>query len=172
MIVFDLACTREHVFEGWFASAEDFDSQQARGLVRCPVCDDATIVKRPSAVSVHVPAEGRSVARRDRPDASAGGEPHGQEASDAGADERHAVTTAVPAEIVALQRELLSRMRKYVRDTEDVGDRFAEEARRIHYEEAPRRTIRGRASSDDAEALRDEGIEFHALPAFLVDDVH
>jgi hypothetical protein len=172
MIVFDLACSREHVFEGWFASAEEFDSQQARGLVRCPVCNDATIVKRPSAVSVHVPADGSAAGRRERSGGTAAGEPRAETQEGAGSGERRAVTTAVPAEIVALQRELLARVRKYVRETEDVGDRFAEEARRIHYEEAPRRNIRGRASDDDAESLRDEGIEFHALPRYLVDDVH
>ncbi len=82
------------------------------------------------------------------------------------------MTHALPAEIVALQRELLSKMRKFVRETEDVGSRFADEARKIHYEESEQRNIRGRATLQEAEELREEGIEFHALPGFLVDEVH
>jgi hypothetical protein len=68
--------------------------------------------------------------------------------------------------------ELVERLRAIVRSAEDVGTRFPEEARRMHYDEAPARSIRGQASPDEAEALRDEGIEFASLPPFLVEDTH
>lgn len=156
MIIFDLACGRNHTFEGWFGSAEDFASQRARHLVRCPVCDDADVAKRPSAVAVHV----------------ASGAPASAPTPAAGPSESNAVAAGLPPEIVALQRELLTRLREHIASTENVGTRFADEARKIHYEEAPKRSIRGVASKEDAESLRDEGIEFHPLPAFLTDDVH
>jgi hypothetical protein len=146
MIVFDLTCTHGHRFEGWFASADDFERQSKAVLVRCPVCDDASVVRLPSA-KVHV---GRATV--DTPRA---------------AEEPDAETT-----IAGLPEELVRKLREIVRNTENVGTRFSEEARKIHYEEVPRRPIRGQASRDDADALRDEGIEFTPLPPFLTRDHH
>jgi hypothetical protein len=150
MIIFDLACTRGHRFEGWFASGEAFDGQQAGGHVRCPVCDDAGVSRLPSAhvaVSkggpVPVPAPAASPAPVPTQDATAG----------------------VPAEVIAKLREI-------VRGTENVGPRFPEEARRIHYNEAPARAIRGQASPEEADSLREEGIDFASLPPFLTEDRH
>jgi len=151
MIVFDLACTRGHRFEGWFASGEAFERQQAVGHVRCPVCDDAGVARLPSA---HVAV---SKGGRDPATAPARPSPTPVEASDA--------TAGLPAEVVAKLREI-------VRATENVGPRFPEEARRIHYDEAPARAIRGQASPDEAAALREEGIDFASLPPFLTEDRH
>ena len=156
MIVFDLACPSNHVFEGWFASAEDFVAQRERSLVRCPVCDDSGVVKRPSAVSFKRSAESRPAAD-PLPGAQSG-------AADSPPPE-------LP-QMGAIEREVLERIREYVRRTEDVGTRFAEEARRIHYDEVPRRNIRGRATAEQAQELRDEGIEFHSLPTIFTDEIH
>jgi hypothetical protein len=145
MIIFDLTCTHGHRFEGWFASADDFERQAKAVLVRCPVCDDASVVRVPSA-KVHV---GRATA--DAPRVAEEGE----------------VATAA-----GLPDELVRKLREIVRNTENVGHRFPEEARKIHYEEVPPRPIRGQASKDDAEALREEGIDFSALPPFLTRDHH
>jgi len=71
-----------------------------------------------------------------------------------------------------LPAEALAKLREIVRNTENVGRRFPEEARRIHYQEAPARAIRGQASRDEAQALTDEGIEFASLPSFLTNDTH
>ena len=147
MIVFDLVCAHGHRFEGWFASADDFERQSKAVLVRCPVCDDASVVRLPSA-KVHV---GRATV--DAPRAT--------EEPDADA------TMAA-----ALPDELVRKLREIVRNTENVGSRFPEEARKIHYEEIPGRPIRGQASKDEAEALRDEGIDFTPLPPFLTRDHH
>ena len=145
MIVFELTCAHGHRFEGWFASADDFERQAKAVMVRCPVCDDAGVVRVPSA-KVHV-----GKATIDVP--SAAEEPETEKAA-------------------GLPDELIRKLREIVRNTENVGPRFPEEARKIHYEEAPVRPIRGQASKDEADALRDEGIDFTALPPFLTRDHH
>jgi len=147
MIVYELTCAHAHRFEGWFGSGEDYASQRERGLVTCPICDDAHVERVPSA-RVSVP---RGTARP--PDAAAPSTPSAPAA------------TGLPA-------ELLAKMREVVKQTENVGTRFHEEARRIHYEEAQARPIRGQASADDAKALQEEGIDFSAVPPFLLPDSH
>jgi hypothetical protein len=151
MIIFELACAHGHRFEGWFASGEEFARQQERSLVACPICDDAHIERLPSArVSV-----AKGAARDNAPPAEAAEEPATSSAAAAG----------LPGEVIAKLREI-------VRSTENVGRRFPEEARKIHYREAPARAIRGQASRDEAQALTDEGIEFSSLPSFLTNDTH
>ncbi len=152
MIIFDLACTQGHRFEGWFASADDFARQVQGALVRCPICDDASVVRVPSA-RVRV---GRGVA----PAEIAPSMPV-------------PTATAAPAEAVAgLPAELLAKLRDVIRNTENVGRRFPEEARKIHYEEAPARAIRGQASKEESAALAEEGIDFSPLPEFLTRETH
>jgi hypothetical protein len=148
MIIFELACGQGHRFEGWFASAEDFSRQSESRIVRCPVCDDAGVARVPSA-KVRVGA-GSPVA-------------HDSE-----------TPRAVPAQpaIAGLPAELLAKLREVVRNTENVGPRFPEEARKIHYDEAPARAIRGQASKEESAALEEEGIEFSTLPDFLLRDTH
>ena len=145
MIVFDLVCGQGHRFEGWFASGDAFDEQQQRKLVRCPMCDELHVERLPSA---------RVRVRK------------GEAAVDApkSADAQEAVA-GMPA-------DLLSKLREVVKKTEDVGERFPEEARKIHYNESPQRAIRGRATKEDAEALKDEGIEFQTLPPYLTGENH
>ncbi|HVF64468.1 MAG TPA: DUF1178 family protein [Casimicrobiaceae bacterium] len=151
MIVYDLACAHGHAFEGWFASADAFAEQKSRSLVRCPVCDVADVDRRPSA-RVSVPRGTTAVP----PEAPAPAPP------------------AAPAQeaIAGLPAELIGKLREIVRNTENVGRRFPEEARKIHYDEVPARAIRGQASHEEAQALRDEGIEFSSLPPVLTSDTH
>ena len=148
MIVFDLSCARGHSFEGWFASGEEFLRQKAASMVRCPACDDASVERLPSA-KVRVRKQNATAAKSP-------------------------AAPAVPAQdaIAGFPPDLVARLREVVRNTEDVGERFAEEARKIHYEETPARPIRGKASSDDAQALAEEGIDFASLPAFLTRESH
>jgi len=151
MIIFELSCAHGHRFEGWFASGEEFTRQQERSLVTCPVCDDSHIERLPSArVSVT-----KGAARDNAPPA----EP---------VEERQDSDSAA----MGLPAEVLGKLRELVRNTENVGRRFPEEARRIHYKEAPPRAIRGQASHEEAKALTDEGIEFASLPPFLTRDTH
>jgi hypothetical protein len=134
MKVLNLRCADGHGFEGWFASEDDFAAQTARDGVACPLCGTTAISRLPSAPRLNV-------AR------------HSATAPEA--------TQGVP---VTLQSQWLRAVRHVMSSTEDVGDRFAEEARRIHYGEVEERGIRGRATSEDAEALREEGIAVMALP--------
>lgn len=151
MIVYELTCAHAHRFEGWFASGDDYASQRERGLVTCPICDDGHVERVPSA-RVSVPKGGAPAApTSDAPSQSR--TPSGD------------VTAALPA-------ELLAKLREVVKQTENVGTRFPEEARRIHYQEVPARPIRGQASPDDAKALQDEGIDFSSVPPFLLPDSH
>ena len=136
MKVLNLRCPHDHRFEGWFASEDDFASQDERGLVACPLCDDKAITRLPSAPRLNV-----STQRGDAPKPLAASE---------------IARTLVQGQWLRAMREVLNR-------TEDVGDRFPEEARRIHYGETKERGIRGLASSEDADALRDEGIEVVAM---------
>jgi hypothetical protein len=146
MIVFDLRCVHGHGFEGWFASSDEFVRQQDAQLVRCPICDVARVERLPSA-RVHVK---KSVATMDQP-----------------------VVKEAPQEAIAgFPADLVAKLRDIVRNTEDVGEKFPDEARKIHYEETPARAIRGKASREEAQALTDEGIEFSPLPPFLTRDSH
>lgn len=133
MLVLNLGCDKGHRFEGWFGSADDFESQQDRGLVSCPVCSSSRVQRLPSAPRLNV-------SRQREPAAAA------------------TATRPDP------QQTALQLVRQMLAKTEDVGERFAEEARRIHYGEAEERGIRGRASREDALALVEEGIEIIALP--------
>jgi hypothetical protein len=143
MIVYDLVCARQHRFEGWFASTEDYARQHDQTMIRCPVCDDAAIERRPSA--------NVQVGRAALPGAES-------------KSETEAVTSG--------EAEALRLMRRLVANAENVGRAFPEEARKIHYDEAPKRGIRGQASPEEAESLRDEGIDFMSLPGFLTRDLN
>lgn len=165
MIIYELTCIGGHRFEGWFGSSSDFESQRQALLVRCPVCDDPGISKVPFA-KVH---KGRTSSDRGTEERrSADADPSPPSAATA----QLAESAAMPPALAGAAAEILARLRAAVREASDVGQRFAEEARKIHYEEAPARSIRGQATAEEAEALRDEGIEFASLPSFLVDDSH
>ena len=153
MIVYDLVCAQQHRFEGWFASTDDFARQHRQTLIRCPVCDDAAVERRPSA--------NVQVGRAEQPASER--EP---------APQREAEAEREPAAVAQGEAEALRMMRRLVASAENVGRAFPEEARKIHYDESPKRGIRGQASPDEAEALRDEGIDFMSLPSFLTRDLN
>jgi hypothetical protein len=135
MKVLDLRCGHDHRFEGWFDSEDDFLSQDRRGLVTCPVCADDQVTRLPSAPRLNV--------------SNLRGEPE---------------TAAVPDAQTAMQTQWMRAVRHLMDQTEDVGERFPEEARRIHYGEIEQRGIRGQATREAADALREEGIEVFSLP--------
>lgn len=145
MKVFDLVCEHAHPFEGWFASTEAFDEQLAGSLVRCPVCDSAQVRRTPSAPRLNLSSPAQK--RDERPANPQAG----------------AQTTAMPT-VEQLRALWLEAARHLVRNTEDVGVRFAEEARRIHYQEAPERGIRGVTTADERAELEDEGIDVFSFP--------
>ena len=149
MIVFDLGCENNHRFEGWFASNDDFDRQIGQKLVNCPLCGNYNIARLPHAPNIKSGA-------RERP--------------------QRAEAAAVPTQQYAnIGTEVLAKVVQHIVDnTEDVGAAFPEEARRIYYRESPERRIRGTASRDEVDALKDEGIEVVALPlpAYRVGRTH
>jgi hypothetical protein len=148
MIVYDLACDSAHRFEGWFSSAEDFDLQAQAQRVSCPVCGSVTVSRQLSAPYVNT------------------------RSGTAGPGAAATQTAAVTGEVIeALRRKFVEHVLAH---TEDVGARFPEEARRIHYSETRERSIRGQASADDVQALREEGIEVLAVPGVPVppDQIH
>lgn len=154
--VFDLQCEYGHLFEGWFGSHEDYDSQQSRGLLTCPMCHSDTIEKRLSAPRLnvgHFDAETRA--------SEAGGTGMGPS--------RETVVASSPEalQLAQIQAAIMQQMRELVRNTENVGSGFAEEARRIHEGESEERPIRGTATPEEREALVEDGIAVVALPDFL-----
>jgi hypothetical protein len=138
MKVLNLRCANGHGFEGWFASDDEFMDQNGRSLIECPLCADRMISRMPAAPRLNL-----SGARETPP------------SNDNGNNKPE------PADLQALW---LATVRHMLANTEDVGQRFAEEARRIHYGETAQRGIRGQASPEEREALREEGIETMSLP--------
>ena len=163
MIVYDLVCAQGHRFEGWFASGEEFTRQREASMVSCPLCDDAQIERVPSAkVSVRKGHGTRARAPRKGDTAPAASAPASTVPEEA----------ASPPVAAGMPAEMLAKLREIVKQTENVGRRFAEEARKIHYEETPPRAIRGQASAEEAKALNDEGIDFAPVPPILLPDTH
>ena len=139
MIVYNLGCSNEHRFEGWFSSADDYARQTKSKLLVCPMCGDERVSRLPHATYV-------STSAAEKP-------------------ARAAPKKGSPQHYANLGAELLANViEKVLENTDDVGRAFPEEARKIHYREAPERHIRGTASTKEVEALRDEGIEVVALP--------
>ena len=150
MIIYDLACQHEHRFEGWFQSSADFDGQCARRLIACPQCGSPVVRRVPSAVHLAraaqpLPVEPAPPPTRKKPNIDLRGG------------------------VLAAYRQLTEVL---LADCEDVGDRFAEEARRIHYLEVEERSIRGEATAAEYDALRDEGIDVLRLPLLKPGDLH
>jgi hypothetical protein len=136
MKVLNLHCAHRHSFEGWFGSEDDFQDQLQRGIVECPMCGDTGITKLPSAPRLNLGASPPEASRQE------------------------VVSMPEPN----LQAAWLKMVRHVMANTEDVGERFAEEARKIHYGETEERGIRGQASREETEALLEEGIGVLPLP--------
>lgn len=136
MRVLDLRCANGHGFEGWFGSEDDFLDQNGRGLVECPLCADRVVTRLPSAPRLNL----------------------------SGARESAPVPAKAEPAAADLQALWMQVVRHAIENTDDVGERFAEEARRIHYGETDARGIRGVASPEERHALHEEGIEVLSLP--------
>jgi hypothetical protein len=142
MKVLNLQCSHAHGFEGWFGSEDDFQDQLARGLVECPLCGDRGVSKLPSAPRLNLGAS----------------EPAAPAAAAQGKQE---VMSAPNPQLQAAWMQLVKQVMTH---TEDVGENFAEEARKIHYGESEERGIRGQASKEETQALLEEGINVLPLP--------
>lgn len=152
MKVLDLQCQHQHSFEGWFASEDDFQSQHARSLVECPLCGDHQITKKLSAPRLNLSGASQALSA---------------ESSDATVSTSQGVTPATSAAVampLEAQQAWLHMVQHVLANTEDVGGQFAQEARKMHYGEAPERAIRGQVSKEESSALLDEGIQVMPLP--------
>lgn len=142
MIRYDLVCEQEHRFDGWFPSSAEFDTQAKRGFVTCPSCNSARVTK-----AIMAPAIARAG--------------------------KGAAEPAVPTQQAALlgerERELRAKLREVrtqmLATSEDVGERFPEEARRIHAGEVPERSVRGQASREEVRALLEDGVPILPIPS-------
>jgi hypothetical protein len=148
MKVLDLQCGHQHGFEGWFASEDDFASQLQRGLVSCPLCGDGRIEKKLSAPRLNL----RTARHETAPQTAA----------------PDTVPADPPNSLQALQAHMLSTLRRLVAESEDVGERFADQARAMHHGEVERRNIRGRTTPQEAIELLEEGVDVLPLPAMPV----
>ncbi len=139
MIRFSLVCDRGHDFEAWFRSGDDFEAQSKRGLVSCPSCHSAKVEKALMAPSV-------STGRK-----------------------KEKLALAASAEQKKIAEAVVQLTRKMRENADYVGDKFAEEARKIHFGEADARGIYGEATAEEAKALAEDGVEFLPLPALPED---
>lgn len=137
MIRYSLRCDNGHDFEGWFGSSADFDSQTASGFISCPNCQSQAVTKTLMAPNVTTGRQKDNI--------------------------KAVVMDNTRREVLEKLKEAVGEIRK---NAEDVGEKFSEEARKIHYGESEARGIIGQASLEEAEALVDEGIEIAALPVF------
>ena len=158
MKVLNLRCSLSHHFEGWFASQDDYQSQLDRALIECPMCGDTAVQRLPSAphlltASSRAPAASPEAVTPER-SAASGGLP---------------TTTPVAPQLPPpgpphMQVAWMRAVQHIIKNTDDVGPRFAEEARRMHYGETGERSIRGQATADEAKALHEEGIDVMPIP--------
>ena len=140
MVVYDLICEQNHKFEGWFPSFEGYQEQAAKGLVSCPTCGSADVEKLPHACAVHVKKEAQTATQPK---------------------EKAPSPALTPADV----NEMLIRLNHYVRENfEDVGPRFAKEARAIFDGRRGKKPIHGTATSEERTELDEEGVPYALLP--------
>jgi hypothetical protein len=150
VILYTLACDQQHTFESWFQNSAAYDKQRKRGLVTCPVCNSGKVDK-----AIMAPR----LARTDAPEVAEA--PVQADATPPSAKASVAMMSPQEREF----RQKLKELRNHVTKNADyVGQKFPDEARKMHYGEIEHRSIYGEASPNDAKALHEEGIEFHPLP--------
>ena len=180
MKVLNLQCAGLHHFEGWFGSEEDYQSQRERDLVACPLCANTQVRKMPSAPRLNLgaiePRNSKPEIETQEASANAGAGagtgtgtaaplPHLPALTTQAAEAAAASLAQVHPETVQMVQEAWMKMVKHViANTEDVGQNFAEEARKMHYGESEERNIRGQASIEETQDLLEEGIEVIPLP--------
>ena len=160
MIKYQLICDKSHEFEGWFGDSATFESQQESGFLTCPVCGSADVRRALMAPNLASPKTRKTDLAEPQPSAKPGpqSQPHAPQQASA----------ALPPAAARKMHELMTEMRalqtKIREECRDVGDNFAEEARKIHYGEAEPEGIYGQATAEEREALDEEGIEIMDMP--------
>jgi len=158
MISFNLICDHGHGFEGWFNSSADYDDQQARGLVTCPYCDSANIAK--GLMTPNVVAKSNTKPEKSGQNLTTMARSPASMPQD--------MTAQITPEMAKAAAEAMAAMRQWQKTIEkecdNVGDAFAEEARKIHYGESDPRGIYGHTTDQEAEDLIEEGIAIAKMP--------
>jgi hypothetical protein len=172
MKVLNLQCAGMHTFEGWFGSEEDYQSQRERGLVACPLCADTEVRKLPSAPRLNLgaaePRQSKPVSQESSSATTSAVTPSTNLPAKPTAETVASSLAQVHPEAAEMVQEAWMKMVKHViANTEDVGQNFAEEARKIHYGESEERNIRGQASVEETKDLLEEGID--VLPLSVPD---
>jgi len=149
MIVFDLPCTEGHRFEGWFGSSGDYEDQRARGLLACPTCGASDVSKAPMAPAVHAKGNSRQevLPAETRPP-----------------EARAMANGPMPPQVQQALAALAKAQAEALKSSTWVGDKFAEETRKMHYGERDEAPIHGQASLAEAKALIEEGVPVAPLP--------
>lgn len=165
MKVFNLKCEDGHGFEGWFASHKAFADQHAKNLLQCPICGSNQVQKALSAPRLNLSAGAPGTALR-APGPSAEGASGNTAAAVSASGGHRAHGAALPAdpEQARALASMLTAVRELLSKSEDVGNRFAEEARAMHAEEIPHRSIHGETSAEEAQELIEEGIPVLPIP--------
>ncbi|MBA3862577.1 MAG: DUF1178 domain-containing protein [Alphaproteobacteria bacterium HGW-Alphaproteobacteria-9] len=145
MIVFDLSCADGHRFEGWFGSSADFEDQCARGLLTCPACGSAAVSKAPMAPAVPAKGNARPAPVVDGPT-------------------QQLANVPLPPKVQQAIAALAKAQAEALKNSTWVGDKFADETRKMHYGERDETPIHGQASLAEAKALIDEGVPVAPLP--------
>jgi hypothetical protein len=154
MILYRLRCTKGHEFESWFKDSKTYERQEKKSLIGCAVCGTSKVERAPMAPRL---GKGTKKVEVEKP----AGAPSAPAAPSPEQQQMAAMAKHMPKEL----REALLKARAEVeKNCEHVGDKFADEARKIHYGESDKRGIYGETSEEEAEALADEGIEFGRLP--------
>ena len=160
MIKYQLICDKSHEYEGWFGNSATFESQQESGLLTCPVCGSADVRRALMAPNLASPKTRKTDLAEQQPSAQPEPQPQPQAPQQA--------STALPPAAARKIQELMSEMRalqtKVLEECRDVGNDFAEEARKIHYGEVEPEGIYGQATAEEREALDEEGIEIMDMP--------
>ncbi len=187
MINYALACENGHEFDGWFRNSGDYDKQKKMGLVTCPFCDNSAVQKRlmaPNVSTSRTQKKAKAEQQVAQAVAAAQSKTAGTETTAATSgssivSSNEEQTVAAPSPATDLQivpekaRELVEALREFrkqvVANSDYVGDKFAEEARKIHYGESEERGIYGETTPDDAKELLEEGIELMPLPVLPED---
>lgn len=141
MIRYDLTCDKGHAFDSWFSDSASFEKQANRGFVVCPHCGSSKVKK-----ALMAPRVSGTRTQNQTPDTAAA---------------PVAMTSQRDSDMRAMLRSLHEHVKK---NADDVGTKFAEEARKMHYGETDQRAIYGQANMEEAKAMHEEGIEFHPLP--------
>jgi hypothetical protein len=168
MMRYSLVCERKHEFEVWFKNSADYDKQSKRGLVSCPACGSEKVEK-----ALMAPSLGRGTRKKSRSDIAVPAEISAAD-TPASAESKVPESKAPVAMMSPQEREFRTKLKELrdhlTKNAENVGGKFPEEARKMHYGETEHRSIFGEASPKEAKDLADEGIEFHPLP--MLPDEH